>query len=98
MRTISRHRPNPMAPLDHRTMCDICGVAYHRSDLRRDRSGNLACDRDYGGDVVSITEENATRAQEPLVTMGVWDSGGFEPVPVETPPTRHYPDGKGRTF
>jgi len=59
-------------------MCDYCGTAYYRSQLRRDRSGLLACEDDFGGDVVSISEANAAMAQRPLVRLNPIDGGNWD--------------------
>ncbi len=38
-------------PREYATACDICGVMYHRSDLRRNANGHLACPDDIEGRV-----------------------------------------------
>lgn len=93
MRTIGRRLPDHVPRLDHQTACDHCGVAYYRSDLVRQADGLLACERDRGGDVVTISRENAQGAKEPIYDRGVWDSGGQVTSPVETPPVYPWPDG-----
>lgn len=78
-RTIGRHRPRNSPKSDFETLCSYCGIAYLRSQLRKDRSGNLACADDYGGDVVSLTEANAAAAQR--IRIGAarpMDSGGYD--------------------
>lgn len=62
--TIGRRWPRTLPPDDFVSVCDYCMVPYPRSKLTRDGSGFLACERDYGGDVVTITEENAANAGE----------------------------------
>lgn len=62
--TIGRHWPKTLPPDDFVSTCDYCMVPYPRSQLTRDGAGFLACKEDYGGDVVTITEENAEGAQD----------------------------------
>lgn len=93
MRTISNHRPQHLPKSDTQSFCSYCGVSYYRSQLRRDRAGLLACKADYGGDVVTLSEENAAAAQRyPGVNTNP-DPGGFDFDESETPPTKTYPDG-----
>jgi hypothetical protein len=66
--TIGRHWPKTLPPDDFVAVCDYCMVPYPRSRLTRDASGFLACDADYGGDVVTITEENAANAGAPVLS------------------------------
>lgn len=92
-RTIGHHRPADM-PLDDIVLsCDICGTRYFRSQMRRDRSGALACDKDYGGDVTTISEENAQGAMRPLVAVRDQMGGNIDVNPVEPPPSIVFPDG-----
>src|SRR5690348_15913111 len=77
MRTIGQRlrdgeRPGRVA------LCSYCGVAWHRSKLVRDASGNLACPDDAAGlDVVSLSEGNARmmRSQAPR-DVGPSDGSG----------------------
>lgn len=64
-----------------------------RSQLRRDRSGLLACPKDYGGDIVSLSEANAAAAQKYGHRPPNPDPGQFDVDPVDTPPTVTWPDG-----
>lgn len=73
--------------------CAYCGSRYYRSEMRVDMAGNLACPKDYGGDVVEISEENAAGAQMPIITADVQEGGPFDPAVAETPPARVFPDG-----
>lgn len=92
-RTIGHHLPGD-APRDETTFeCDYCGSWYYRSELRRDRAGYLACPKDLGGDIVTLSEENAAGAQRPLVQPDAPDGGNIHIPPVETPPTVVFPDG-----
>lgn len=93
MRTISRHIPVELPRNDTESFCGYCGTVYHRSKLRRDRAGLLACERDYGGDVVTLGEAIAAAAAERRGVPGNADPGPFEVDPVDTPPVVHYPDG-----
>lgn len=57
MRTIGRKRPANSPRGDSQAMCSYCGVAWHRSQLRRDRAGNWVCpDEGDGLDAVSLGE------------------------------------------
>lgn len=96
MRTISHHWPRSAPRDDFQALCGYCGVQYRRSELVRDRAGVLACRRDVGGDVVTISEENAAGAMRPQVQLGVADGGQLDhlgdPDPVNpNPPTPTYP-------
>lgn len=94
MRTISRHKPSQLPRNDTLSQCSYCGVSWYRSQLRRDRTGNLACPRDYGGDIVTLSEANAAAAQHYPADRPVHDPGPMEPPdPVETPPAKPWPDG-----
>lgn len=45
-------------------MCDYCGVAWRRSQMRKDRAGLWACPDDVKGrDVVTLSEGNAAAAK-----------------------------------
>lgn len=62
-RTITKHRPQSSPRGDVCGLCSYCGVEWYRSQLRRDRSGNLACpDEGDGLDVVALSEGNAEAA------------------------------------
>lgn len=65
MRTIGRKR-DPRSPRgDVERLCGYCGVAYLRSELRRDASGILACPDELPGlDVVTLSEGNAELASQ----------------------------------
>ena len=94
MRTISHHRPTNAPKNDTRSRCDYCGVTFYRSQLRRDRAGMLACERDFGGDVVTLSEANALDAQRYPGVRPVRDPGPDEQQdPPEPPPPKPWPDG-----
>lgn len=71
-------------------MCSYCGVAYYRSELRRDASGNLACPEDQRGrDSVTLNEGNAAAllsrrlpGQTGMPTDGTVDSPSTDVAPV----------------
>lgn len=59
-RTITHKRSHRSPPGDTVRLCSYCGIAWYRSQLRRDASGNLACPDDQKGrDVVTLNEGNA---------------------------------------
>lgn len=59
MRTIGHKRSHRSPPGDSVRLCSYCGVAWYRSQLTRDASGNLACpDELPGRDVVTLNEGN----------------------------------------
>lgn len=48
---------------EHLSRCDVCGVMYLRSALRRGRDGNLRCPEDIAGrDELTLAELTASRA------------------------------------
>jgi hypothetical protein len=99
MRTISKHKPSQLPRNDTESQCSYCGCTYYRSQLRRDRAGLLACARDYGGDIVTLSEANAAAAQHYPADRPVHDPGPHEPPdPVETPPVINWPDGTEPQF
>lgn len=60
MRTITHKRSHRSPPGDTVKLCSYCGIAWYRSQLRRDASGNQACPDDQKGrDVVTLNEGNA---------------------------------------
>lgn len=63
MRTIPGRLPSD-APLgDRRAICSYCGVAWMRSQLRKDGSGNLVCpDEGDGLDKTTLARANARDA------------------------------------
>jgi hypothetical protein len=64
MRTIGRRLPAGSRG-DRTETCDICGVKWLRSKLRRDGSGRLACPDDFDhNDEVTLDRENAALAAE----------------------------------
>jgi len=93
MRTTGRHYPDDLPQGDIACLCDYCGTRYYRSQLRRDQAGLLACEKDYGGDVVTISEENAQGAQEPLYVQNDQDDGNYDTYAAEPPPVIVFPDG-----
>jgi hypothetical protein len=48
---------------EHLSQCDVCGVMWLRSALRRGRDGLLRCESDQGGrDALTLAELTASRA------------------------------------
>lgn len=92
-RTIGKHLPGDLPRDPYETLCDYCGVPYYRSQLRRDRAGFLACDEDYGGDVVTLSEANAAAAMELRGPKETQDDGQKYPRDNDTPPVIVWPDG-----
>ena len=93
MRTIGRKRPAKSPPGDTVRICSYCGAAWYRSQLVRDRSGNLACPDDQRGrDAVTLTEGNlewlATRrmpGSSGMPTDGTVDSPSTDVAPPVIP-------------
>jgi hypothetical protein len=64
-RTIGWHWPRS-ALGDYTWRCDYCGVAWRRSQLRRDGAGLLVCpDEGPGEDAVTLSEKNQDLTPEP---------------------------------
>ncbi len=40
-------------------MCDMCGLMFYRSELRRRADGYLWCPDETGKDIVTLDRENA---------------------------------------
>lgn len=79
MKTIGRHWSKKAPRGDFQAMCDYCGVQWRRSELRRDRSGMLACPDDVRGkDGVTLSEENALAAAQPRGPMAIRDGGNYD--------------------
>jgi len=93
MQTIGRHMPRPPCMGDFVVSCDYCGVNYYRRDLRRDGSGLLACDKDFGGDQFTLDQENADGADERGLPRPMQDGGNIDPPITDTPPVVVHPDG-----
>lgn len=76
MRTIGRRWPKSAPRGDAPARCSYCGVIWRRSQLVRDRSGNLACpdDRD-GRDVATLSFLNAQGAQSRQITSNAPSDG-----------------------
>lgn len=48
---------------EHLSRCDVCGVVWLRSALRRGRDGLLRCENDWAGrDALTLSELTAERA------------------------------------
>lgn len=93
MRTITQRRPTQAPRNDTQSQCGYCGFTMYRSQLRRDRAGILACEKDYGGDIVTLSEANARDGQR-RPRQPPNDPGDVEPPdPTETPPVSPWPDG-----
>lgn len=90
MPTIGRKRPKRSPRGDVTSMCDICGIAYLRSELVRDGAGKLKCkDEGSGRDAVTLsrlTAQNAARLRHGVTFS---DPGNFDhsddPPPTGTP-------------
>lgn len=90
MRTIGYRRSHRSPPGDVIRLCSYCGVAYYRSQLRRDASGSLAChDDQHGRDSVTLNEGNAAAlasrrlpGQTGMPTDGTVDSPSTDVAPV----------------
>lgn len=56
---------------EHLSRCDVCGVMYLRSALRRGRDGLLRCENDRPGrDELTLTELTAARAASLSLRLG----------------------------
>lgn len=93
MRTIGRRLTEGHGP-DRVALCSYCGVAWLRSELTRDPSGNLACPDDAPGlDILSLTEGNARlmRSRQPK-TVGPSDGNADQ---FTSPPSPGFIDPNG---
>jgi hypothetical protein len=78
MRTIGRFWPTERTNGDYQCMCDICGVHWRRSQLRRDGAGRLVCpDELPGRDEVTLDRQNAAAAARKH-TVRKMDSGNYD--------------------
>jgi len=56
---------------EHLSQCDVCGVMYLRSSLRRGRDGLLRCENDRPGrNLVELAEATAARAAAIAARLG----------------------------
>ncbi len=92
-RTIGKHLPGDLPRDPFLSQCAYCGAPYLRHELRRDRAGLLACDDDFGGDVVTLSEGNAANAAKYTGPKNIQDGGYKIPLDTDTPPTPPWPDG-----
>lgn len=61
---------------EHLSACDVCGVPFWRSALRRGRDGLLRCDQDWPGrDEVTLAELTANRAAAIAARAGMNQPG-----------------------
>lgn len=57
---------------EHLSRCDVCGVPYLRSALRRGRDGLLRCENDRDGrDALTLAELTAERAAQLSARIGM---------------------------
>jgi len=76
MRTIGRKWPKSAPRGDAPARCSYCGVIWRRSQLVRDRSGNLACPDDQSGrDVATLSFLNAQAAANRDLMSGAPSDG-----------------------
>lgn len=92
-RTIGTHLPGDLPRDPITSMCAYCGVPYYRHELRRDRAGLLACEEDFGGDVVTLSEGNAMASKQFTGPKNIRDGGHKYPPDTDTPPDPPWPDG-----
>lgn len=94
-RTVTRHRSPDSPAGDTTRTCGYCGVEWHRSKLRRDAAGLLACPDDQPGlDSVSLSEGNAARAgQRRLGQYTDLSDGGIDPPNTTPAPPFKSPNG-----
>lgn len=76
MRTVGRrHTSKAKATFT----CDICGVLWPSTKLRKRRDGFWACPDDYPGrDSVTLAELNAAHANEPRWTKAHPEAGSWD--------------------
>ena len=94
-RTVSKHRPNDSPRGDVTRTCGYCGVEWHRSKLRRDAAGILACPDDQPGlDAVTLSEGNAELGGHRRMGQYTNESdGGIDPPNTTPAPPFVAPDG-----
>jgi len=64
-KTIGTRWPASAPPGDFPALCDICGVPFRRSLMRRDGSGRLVCAKDgRGRDRTTLERLNAQGARQ----------------------------------
>lgn len=75
MQTIRKHLPKHSRG-DAHAMCDICGVNWLRSKLRRSTDGRLHCpDEGTGMDQVECSESDAEEVSDRLDRRGDAEAG-----------------------
>lgn len=85
MRTISRHLPRNRPYGDYEVRCDLCGVTWYRSQMRKDRAGRLRCPDDREGrDPVTLSELNAAAAARPPRRGAARDGGGHDVATISS--------------
>jgi len=74
---------------EHLSQCDVCGVMYLRSALRRGRDGLLRCENDRDGrDELTLAELTAARASSLSLRLGsqaIADGARPDTSPTRTP-------------
>lgn len=78
MRTIGTKRPRSSPIGDYETMCDDCGAAYLRSQLRRDEDQELRCRGCEERSEVELNRLNALGAAQPRRTNEPRDGGNWD--------------------
>jgi hypothetical protein len=67
--TIGRHYTGRLP--NYATTCDVCGVSWHRSDLRRTANGTLVCPDDSAGMVEQeLAQANAAGVSDTSLPRG----------------------------
>lgn len=80
MRTMPRRLSTTHPRGDYRCLCAYCGVLWHRSRLRKDAAGLLACPDDARGrDQVTLNRLNAANARRRRPSYR-HDGGGTDPT------------------
>jgi len=75
-------------------MCDLCGVMWYRSQLRKDRAGNLRCPDDASGrDAVTLSELNAAAAKRSRLITRVKDGGNRDVIGPPSTGSGNWQDG-----
>lgn len=71
MRTIPTRHPKSSPRGDYPVLCDICGVPWLRSRMRRDPDGRLRCPDDQKGlETAGLTQRNLAEAQRASAILG----------------------------
>ena len=95
MRTIKRHLSRRRPRGDYEALCDLCGVMWHRSKMRKDAAGRLRCPDDIRGrDPVTLARLNAEAAARDGYPVRVRDGGNIDSLGPATTGSGNFTDGQ----